>query len=123
MPRRQRVEISEIVRAELSDDGAQLLLTMAGAGGETVVLSLPACSVGEILAALPRQLSETAADTVHRVHSWRLEAAADAAELTLTLQTPEGRAAAFQVTPGQVAGMATLATYGMLSAATAKTIN
>jgi len=123
MPRsRLRVEISDIVRAELTDDGAQLLLTMAGVGGETVVLSLPASCVGEMLAALPRQLPAVS-DTVHRVHSWRLEAAAGAADLTLTLQTPEGRAAAFQVTPGQVAGMATLATYGALSAATAKTIN
>jgi hypothetical protein len=66
---------------------------------------------------------ESAVYTVHRVHSWRLEASASPPGLTLTLQTPEGRVAAFSVTPGQVAGMATLATYGAFPAMTGKTIN
>ncbi len=81
------------------------MLTLADANGGTVVLSLAASCLGDILAALPRQVPAAA---VHQVHSWRLEAAGDGQELTLTLQTPAGRAAAFRVTAGQVAGMATL---------------
>ena len=119
MPRRLSIDVAEIVRAEISEGGENVRLTLAEAGGGTVVLSLPLSCLGDIAASLPRPL---AADTVDRVHSWRLEGAGGS-ELKLTLQTPEGRAAAYRITPGQVAGMATLATYGALSAATAKAIN
>ena len=123
MHRRVRIEAAGLVRAEVADDGALVVLTLADAGGGTVTLSLPSSCLGEVIAALPRHLPETIAEPAHPVHSWRLEAGAGAAALTLTLRTPDGRAASFQVTPGQVAGIATLATYGALSAATAKAIN
>jgi len=124
MPRqRLRVEATDLVRAEITDDGDRVLLTLADAGGGTVVLSLPASCLGDIMAAVPRHLPQAAAGTVHRVHSWCLEASAGAPDLTLTLQTPEGRAAAFHLTHGQVAAMATLANYGALSATIAKAIN
>jgi hypothetical protein len=120
---RARVDATDFVRAEVTDDGERVVLTLAESGGGTVVLSLPASCVAEMVAALPRYLPETTADIAHPVHSWRLEASPATADLTLTLRTPEGRAAAFRVTSGQVAGMATLATYGALCRATAKSIN
>ena len=124
MPRRRaRVDAIDLIRAEITDDGDRVMLTLVEANGGTVVLSLPACCLGDLIGTLPRQLRETEVDTVHKVHSWHLEACGRATELKLTLQTPDGRAAAFRVTPGQVAGMATLAAYGALSGTTAKAIN
>ena len=118
-----RIAVAEFVRAELVGDGSHLKLTLVDMDGRTVVLSLPVPCLGTLLAALPRQ-QDPPAGSIGEVQAWRLDPAGAARPaLTLTLQTSEGRVAAFYVTPGQIAGMATLATYGGLSAATARTVN
>ena len=118
----QRIAVDSFLRAEIAEDGRALRLVLVDAGGVTVVLSLPMRCLGELLAELPAG-AEPPPGTVREVRAWRLDGGAEQAGLTLTLQTAEGQSSAFRVTPGQIAGMATLATYGGLSALTARTIN
>ena len=120
---RTRIDAAAFIGAEMAVDGATLKFTLADRDGRTVVLVLPMACLGELLASLPAQ-AEVPAGAVREVRAWSLDGPPTAqSRLTLTLQTPEGQLLALRVTPGQIAGMATLATYGWLSAATARTIN
>jgi hypothetical protein len=118
-----RIDAARFLAAEMAADGATLKLTLADRDGRIVVLALPLPCLGDLLANLPAP-AEPPAGAVRDVHAWSLDAPpATRAGLTLKLQTPDGHVLAFRVTPGQIAGMATLATYGGLCAATARTIH
>lgn len=97
---------SGFLRAEMRGGGVIRLVFRAGKG--ELVLDLPLAAVGDLLAELPAVLPPPAEP--RRVRAWHLEAGP-----TLTLQTAEGHVAAYRITETQLAGLATLATYGNLA--------
>lgn len=118
---RTRIDVVEFVRAEPASEGGRVSITLVDSAGGTVVVSVSDACLGEIMAALPRPVCEANGEAVH---AWRLEQQGPhTATMRLTLQTAEGRVARFSITPGQLAGMATLATYGGFASAHAKPVN
>ncbi len=118
-----RIPVTRFVRAEVLGDGRAVKLTFAAQDGRVVALSLPESCLGDMLASLPAG-AERPAGTVREVRAWSLvETEAAPAGLKLTLQTAEGEALTFRITSSQISGIATLATFGGLCAATARTIN
>jgi hypothetical protein len=119
MPRR-RFGLAEFVRAEPCADGETLELTLLDQEGEVLVLSLPLPCLGELLAGLPAG-ADPPAGQARDVKSWRIEPAAMG--LRLVLLTADGQTAAFHISRGQIAAMATLTAYGGLGARDRRLMN
>jgi hypothetical protein len=102
-----RLKLTGFVRAEPAQDGAGVKLVLIDEDGRTVVLSLEGGCLGELMFGLPRP--RPASGEATPVRAWRLDAAEPGATtLTLTLHTTDGGVAAFRLTPGQLAGIATV---------------
>jgi hypothetical protein len=117
---RRRIRLAEFVRAEPCADGQRLELTLLDQDGEALVLSLPMQCLGEMLAGLPAG-ADPPAGAAREVKSWRIESAP--AGLRLVLLTGEGQTAAFHISRGQIAAMATLTAYGGLCASTSRIVH
>jgi len=104
------IDAVELVSVRPSGDGQRLTMRVRDSAGETRRMRLPAAWLDSLLTALPWARH---GEEAHELSSWSMEAASDGA-LLLTLRTPAGEAFSFVVRPWQIAGMATLATYGGL---------
>jgi hypothetical protein len=104
-----RIDAVDLTEAGLSHDGTRVSLTLVDQAGEKTLLSLPACCLNKVLTTLPDRPEPGA---VHRLDSWTMGISDNGQDLILTLRTPEGVAISFVLKPSQMAGMATLATYG-----------
>jgi hypothetical protein len=128
MSARTRITVSDILRIEMSDDGTRVTFRLLDDRGDEVCVVLPVCRLGELVAAIPNELSPThpgnqSAQAVHPVCSWSIGAGSGSRELALTLVTDEGRVARFAMTVGQIAGIATVTQYGRPDAPSRRLLN
>ncbi len=107
---RTKIVVTDLARVERLDAGS-VCLTLVDAGGETVTLALTQASLGAVAAALLGQMPPVRDGEMAKVEAWRMAPRGDGTEFRLSLHTTAGHAAHFLVTPGQVAGMATLVRF------------
>jgi len=124
-----RTNIVELLRVEVSDDGGHVTAKVLDGSGTRASLSFPVRFLADMLATLPTQLvtgcspAESAAARTHTVSSWSIEPSRESGNLILTLLTRDGGMARFALRQEQIAGIATLATYGTQSQAMVRTLN
>ncbi|HVZ08863.1 hypothetical protein [Rhodopila sp.] len=108
MTDRPDIEGGELISVRAMDGGRGLRLRLRDRNGRPRTITLPSDWLGAMLAALPWP---SEGDEVHAVASWSIDRG-NGEDLLLTLRTPRGQAMTFALKPWQVAGMATIATYG-----------
>lgn len=120
---RLKVHVSRFEGVEVIDHGAGLKLTFTDQDSRIVVVCIPTRTLGDLLASLPAGVEPPDGD-VREVRAWSVGGLEQREPgLKLTLQTAEGQSLAFRITPAQIAGIATIATFGGLCPVPRRTIN
>lgn len=126
---RTSTNVAELLRIEVSDDGGRVTATVLDASGTPTTLSFPVRLLADLLGTLPTQLvtgsgpANSAAARIHPVSSWSVEPSRESRNLILTLLTRDGGMARFALRHEQIAGIATIATYGTMNSVTSRTLN
>ena len=102
------IDAAELISVRARQDGRGLHLRFRDRAGRTFTVALPSGWLNEMLTALPCPLRGGEAVPLA---SWSVERGGGDA-LILTLRSPEGQVFTFAVQTWQIAGMATIATYG-----------
>jgi hypothetical protein len=111
--RHRRIDAAEVNGVDVIDDGLRLRLRLRDQDGRAASVSLPADSLGAVLAAALRDAGEPPAGqgAVQRLEGWSLRRGEHA--LLLTLSLPGGATITLAVQPWQIAAIASLAGQGL----------
>ena len=107
------ISITSLIKCQIAPDGGSVRLVFEGADGQPASLTLPIQCIQQLLMTLPHAASKAIRarhrdDTLRLVFplgDWKLEQAAGASELILTLNTPDGFEVAFSVGQDAIAQM------------------
>jgi hypothetical protein len=109
---------ASLITCQIAADGNSVRLVFEAADGQTASLILPIHCIQQLLMTLPHAASKAIRarhgdDTLRLVFplgDWKLEQAAGASELILTLNTPDGFEVAFSMDHTAIAQMSRTAT-------------
>jgi hypothetical protein len=107
------ISITSLIKCQIAPDGGSVRLVFEGADGHPASLTLPIQCIQQLLMTLPHAASKAIRarhrdDTLRLVFplgDWKLEQAAGASELILTLNTPDGFEVAFSMGQDAIAQM------------------
>jgi len=102
------IDAVELISVRLMPGERRIRLHIRNQNSEPRTVTIPMQWLDAIVNASPAPPCEAEA---RRLASWHLERT-NGDDLLLTLRTPEGQAVTFTLKPWQLAGMATIATYG-----------
>ena len=102
------IDATELVSVRAEPNGRRLRLKLRDGTGRITTIALPSNWLDAIVRSLPWPPSGNEA---HTLASWSIDRT-NGEDLLLTLRTAEGQAVSFAMKPWQIAGMATIATYG-----------
>jgi len=102
------IEATELLSVRVIHADGSIRLRIRDQNGQRLTIALSAHWLNAIVTALPWPPS---VGEVRPLASWSMDRT-QADNLLLTLRTPEGQAVTFAMKPWQIAGMATVATYG-----------
>ena len=102
------VDAVELISVRVPSGARSLRLKIRDRNGQPMTVSLPSDWLAAMLAALPWSLG---GDEAHELASWSIDRTTGE-DLLLTLRTAEGQAVSVAMKSWQIAGMATIATYG-----------
>lgn len=102
------IDAAELISVRLMPGEGRIRLHIRSQNGQPRTVTIPMQWLDAIVSASP---APPCGAEAHRLASWHLDRTADD-DLLLTLRTSEGHAVTFTMKPWQLAGMATIATYG-----------
>jgi hypothetical protein len=102
------VEAIELLNVRVVHEDGSVRLRIRDQNGQPLTVALPAHWLDAIVTALPWPPTSNEA---RPLASWTMDRTSGD-DLLLTLRTPDGQAVTFTMKPWQIAGMATIATYG-----------
>jgi hypothetical protein len=102
------IDAAELISVRLMHGDGRIRLQMRDQNGHPRTVAIPAQWLDAIVSASP---APPCGGEARPLASWSLDRT-NGDDLLLTLRTPEGQAVTFTMKPWQIAGMATIATYG-----------